>query len=269
MNVQGTGLQGFIGKHLVGRLERRGDIVTDIPYQTISHHHPGAFDVFLFLSSYGNHSYQRGDGKMFKANVTDLWAMLNKTLNIDYKAFIHFSTSSVLLEHQTMYSATKAAAEDLVKGFAQSHGKPVVSIRPLSVYGEGEADHRFIPTVIRNIINREVVKLGDGSHDWIWVDDLVEGVLAVVDNIAEIKEPVNIGTGKQTSNKDIYQKLVDLLDIPATKVDVGRMREYDTNYWQFDISGISKFGWSAKVNMDEGLRRCVEYYAKRYRENHS
>ena len=264
MKVAGTGLHGFIGEHLVRRLKENGHEIVFVPYQKVRLYRPEHFDYLFFLSAHGNHYQQTDAEKTYQANVSDLWRLLLTTREVDYKAFIHFSTSSVLLEKQTMYSATKSAGEKICQGFRERFNKPVISIRPLSVYGIGEADFHFIPTVIRNIMRKEVVRLGNGFHDWIWVDDLIDGVFAVLDNIDEIKGPVNIGTGIQTSNQGVYEKLVEKLDIPATKIDVGRMRDYDTNYWIADTSEIRKFGWGPKTSLDDGLDQVVKNYKEKY-----
>jgi len=143
MNNYITGAGGFIGKHLTKKL---GSV----------NNSPDAIDLkapfnFFHLSAYGNHHFQKSISETVKANVSDLLYWVNVTKNNNLVKFYNFSTSSVTLKHQTPYSVSKLLGEKIIESL---NDRRFVNIRPYSVYGEGEAEHRFIPTVIQpQIVN--------------------------------------------------------------------------------------------------------------------
>jgi len=118
-----------------------------------------------------------------------------------------------------MYSASKLYGELFIESLKDER---FVNVRPYSVYGPGEADHRFIPTVIRCLLSGEVMKLDPhATHDWIYVYDFIE---------AMFEGYTDIGTGDSYTNMDVVEMLEGisgrLLNFqPAT------LRNYDTQKW--------------------------------------
>jgi nucleoside-diphosphate-sugar epimerase len=139
-----------------------------------------------------------------------------------------------------------------------------VNIRPFSVYGEGESMHRFIPTVIDSIVNQKELDLyPDPVHDWIYIEDFIEGVLVVADNVAKLNgKAVNIGSGKQYTNKHVYEMLCDIArKRPLETHKKNLNRPNDTNVmWQADNTVLRKLGWQAKYTLKEGLAKTYDYY---------
>ena len=152
-----TGGNGFIGQHLAEVLEKQGHAVNLLNRDMLSSIHDMtdelkkiAPDYIIHLAAYGNHFNQRDEAETLNANIIKLFKLLKASESIDYKGFINFSTSSVQLDVQTMYSATKAAGEHICKAYAQKYNKPIISVRPASVFGEGEETFRFIPMVVHS-----------------------------------------------------------------------------------------------------------------------
>jgi nucleoside-diphosphate-sugar epimerase len=244
---------GFIGKHLVNKLVSLGHEVIlvkhDTPY-TITE-----ADYIFYLASYGNHFNQKDKFETVKANILDLVELLRTTKDINYKAFIHISTSSVTLPIQTLYSDTKAVAEVLCKRYVRKYKKPIVSIRPSSVYGPGEAEFRFIPTIIKNL--GKSMPFTEGMHDWIYIDDFIEGTLQVVDHIQKLSgKSIPIGTGKQTSNSKVVESLIDISDSSIDLIKSKSVeRPYDTKNWVADTTIMRSLGFEPKYSLREGLRK--------------
>ena len=249
------GSSGFIGKHLVKRLKK-------LEYKVLEIHHDELYDIkkadyIFYLSSYGNHYHQNDKLKTIKANIIDLYSLLKLTKDIKYKGFIHFSTSSVILPVQTLYSDTNFVAELICKRFARKYHKSIVSVRPFSVYGEGEAPFRFIPTLIQSLKNHSIMKLTQGMHDWIYIEDFIDAIMRITSNMDKISgKCISIGTGKQYSNFDVVQKLIHISGKPLeTKMDNSVSRIYDTTSWIADTTIIKSLGWIPHITLDEGLRR--------------
>lgn len=278
-----TGANGFIGRHLVTFLNKKGIQVFPIPHQIFKNLSQLKSEIkkikpdYIFhLASYGNHSYQTEVKKMFVANVENTFKLLSVSNDINYRAFINFGSSSEYgrkfnsmketdtLEADTFYGATKACSTYLCRAFAKQYHKAIVTIRPFSVYGEGEADFRFIPKVIHYLNNGEVMTIDPKpKHDWIYINDFISGVYTVLKNIQRLSgEVVNIGTGKQHSNLEVVHTL-EKISRKKLKIALGqKMRSYDTVNWVADNRGLRNIGWKQKFSLKEGLKRTYDYYTK-------
>jgi len=212
-----TGANGFIGSALCKRLAEHEVFKAG---KEISPYELRHADIIIHLGAYGNHVFQTNINEIIQANITRLQDLLQFTKNCDFKKFYNISTSSVTLPVQTVYSASKLIGEELVNSYRDNR---IVNIRPYSVYGEGEADHRFIPMVIRCLNSGEEMELDcNAVHDWIHVDDFITAMLTGA---------VNIGTGMQATNLDVVTALELISGKKLNYTAVPGQRIYDTNKW--------------------------------------
>lgn len=283
-----NGGSGFIGQAILNRLEQDNavwvmerNVVTDSLEsfeEELAEFEPS---IIINLQAYGNHFTQYKDDETFYVNVLHLQRLLSVTKDVSYEAFINFGSSSEYglkilpmkeddcLEPMTMYAATKAAGTMLCRGFAKKYDKPIVTVRPFSVYGPGEADHRFIPTVIKSLIKDEQFTLDyQALHDWIYIDDLVDGVLAVIDNVELFKgNAVNIGTGKQYKNEELVSML-SLISGRKPKTEISTiLRPNDSKIWVADTRLLKLVGFKAQTTLMEGLKKTYESYKEKYDNN--
>lgn len=259
-----TGSRGFIGKHLTKELEQLGHIVVPINHQQL--YAPDYLKGFLemakpdyifHLAAYGNMSHHTEEEEIFKANVIGTWNLISASNHIKYKGFVFVSTSSVTLPIQTLYSTTKKAAEEFVRFYGKI--KPIVAIRPYSVYGPGEADYRFIPTVIRCIEKGEILHLDPMPvHDWVYVEDVVNELITYAKNAENLKGGIGeFGTCISTSNGEV----VKILENIAGKKVMNRVlkygqRVYDSMEWAAKSTGKT-------IPLEKGLKKTYEYYKSR------
>lgn len=256
---------GFISTHLEKRLKKEEVEVIVISDKDIyNSKKPEYFDIdYIFrLSAYGNHYnqclYNIDEWKMIEANIFNLFQLLDFSKEINYKAFINFSTSSVNLPVQTMYSATKHAGEHICQAFAKKYNKPIINIRPYSVFGTGEAQFRFIPMVIRCLETGESMPLDPNAvHDWILVDDFLDALFLILEKGTETI--YDIGNGMSFTNLEI---VTILEEISGKKLDYkfnSKLRVYDSGNWQCDIRKLKKLGWFPKHSLREGLAKTYAY----------
>lgn len=279
-----SGSSGFIGSRISEVLKEKGDIVLPIPHYLLQRQDLLEFfmkennpEVIIHCAAYGNMSHQKEDEQIFEANVIGTWNLLEASKHTDYKAFINFGSSSeygkkqfpmkeeFLPEPETMYGCTKVAATYIARSFAKVYDKPVVTIRPFSVYGKGEADFRFIPTAIKACLYGDELPLEPhANHDWIYIDDLIEGVERVVEHAKTLQgQVVNIGTGRQYENKEIVEMISEMLGKPI-KTRQTSLRPYDSSLWIANITTLKLLGWEQQYDIWGGLSECIEYYRKRY-----
>ena len=212
--IQITGSQGFIGKHLCNYLEANGQKVIQIKRDLSNVKNEG---TIINLAAYGNHSYQTDLNEIINVNVHSLVKLIAKTKKCD--KFINISTSSISLKNQTGYSLTKALGELIINGKDSRY----TNVRPYSVFGEGEADFRFIPTVIRCLKTGQSMPLVPNvTHDWIYIHDFIKAMLA------GHKE---IGTGHKTTNLEIVRCLEKISGKKLNFDVVKSLRPYDNDNW--------------------------------------
>jgi len=232
-------------------------------------------DYIYHLASYGNMGNQDNDDEVIMANIIRTWTLLKATQEIDYKLFMNFSTSSVYgfsntkmgeslkPRPRTMYAATKAGAEYICRAFRKKHKKTIVTVRPFSVYGEGEADFRFIPTIIFNALNNRTSRVIKGTHDWIYINDFIDGVMTLTDCCEGLsKRTYNLGTGLLTTNEQIVIEISKYLDVKCENID--EYKKSDSKVWFASTSRMAMLNYRPKTSLEEGIKKTVEYFVKRY-----
>lgn len=268
-----SGSSGFIGKHLTARLIELGIKVAPIPREFLSspvdlngllnEYSP---DYIFHLATAGNMYGESKRDEIFTANLVETYFLLSESKDIDYKAFVNFSTSSVLLPTETFYSATKAGAERLSRAFAQQYNKRIVTVRPASVFGEGEQNKHLIPVIIDALKNdKEISLVEEPTHSWIYVEDFVEALIKVVENIDKVKgKEVNIsyGKGSYQSNKEVVEVLERVSGKKLKYKKVESLRSYDTKNWSVENDILESLGWKPEMGLNAGLANSYNYDPK-------
>lgn len=277
-----TGSSGFIGQHLVTRLKEEGFTVYRITHNLLDSYtklkelvEKIKPDYIYHLASYGNMGNQDNDDEVIMANIIRTWTLLKATQEIDYKLFVNFSTSSVYgyydapmgewlkVRPNTMYAATKAGAEYICRAFRKKHRKTIVSVRPFSVYGPGEADYRFIPTIIRNAMAKKSSNVILGNHDWIYIDDFIDGVMTITNNYLDLtKRLYNIGTGDMYSNQQVIEEISKYMDVKYELEP--KYKKQDSKVWYASTKRMDMLNYRVKTTFEEGIRKTVEHYKQRY-----
>lgn len=275
------GHRSFIGQHIDRHLRNLG--IEVIGYGREQMQDPDGFEVpenidFIYnLAAAGSKSGKYTDDEMYWTNVHQVYELLDATKNIDYKAFIHFGTSSEYgkvkwsmcekdyLDPEFMYAGTKAAATMLCKTFAKVYEKPIVVVRPFSVYGPKMQESKLIPVLFKKIKNGEKIQLVKGEHDYIYIDDVLSA-LDYVRNDSDylMGQEVNIGTGIGTSNKKVAQLIGEILgDKPdIEEVDSLSFHSHssvDSPVWRASCELLRDLGWEPKYSLVNGL---IKMYAE-------
>ncbi len=273
-----TGSSGFIGLALSSQLKKQGYIVKTIHHnylhqqkklkQIISAFSP---NYIFHLAAYGNKYSQNDDLEIIRANIMAIVNLLYASQDLDYEAFINTGSSSEYgtknkpmseldsLDTDTFYGATKASATLLCRAYAKKYSKPVVTTRPFSVYGPHDDINKFIQVAIRSFQDNSILKLASGVHDWIYVDDYINGILKVAKNAQTLKgRAVNIGTGIQSTNHEVIKTLEKIFRKKIKIIEINKVRIYDTNIsWKADNSLLKSLGWLPKYSLKRGLMKTM------------
>lgn len=278
MNILITGRNGFIGSHLYDLLRSNKDVnIAHIPHESLFDKkfmqslHNIHFDYIFHLAAYGNMHHQTDTTEMQKANAMGTLNLIKALRETYYKGFVYASTSSVygvtdkpMVESMephptTMYAATKLMGEEACKLSSEMFREPIVIARLFTVYGEGEANYRFIPTVCNALKTNQPFPLEPKpTHTYIHVDDVCKALAQLSVSIDREKlkgKVVNIGSRDEVSNLDIVQMLERISGKKANYRIQKDLREGHSKRWICDTTFAESISIRPYVTLQEGLER--------------
>ncbi len=163
---------------------------------------------------------------------------------------------------QSPYAATKAGADRLAYSYYCSFDMPLVILRPGNVYGWGQkagVNGAVIPKFITKAMKGEpLIVFGDGSQGryFIYVDDVVEGYIKVIENFySVVGQAFNLGTGQNTTIGEIANVISELGNVPIEYVPE---RPGEVMSFALDSSKVKALGWEPKIDIKQGLLRTWE-----------
>lgn len=211
----------------------------------------------------------------YQANCDGTLNLLDLCRRFGVRKFVLASTSSLYGSHNPVpyredadtnrplspYAASKKAAEALAYTYHHLHGLDVTVFRYFTVYGPAGRPDMSVFRFVRRIAEGEsIVVFGDGTQerDFTYVDDVARGTVAGLTPFGY--EVINLGGDRPVRLSSIIDQIAELVgrkavisyrpahpaDVPATWADVTKARDL--------------LGWAPQVSVEEGLRRCVEWY---------
>jgi dTDP-glucose 4,6-dehydratase len=215
-----------------------------------------------------------------KTNVFGTFVLLEAVRKVFPKQrirFIHISTDEVYgslgekgafveetpLAPNSPYSASKSAADMLVRAYHRTYGLPTVITRSSNNFGPYQFPEKLIPLMISNAIeDKELPIYGDGMHirDWIYVEDHCRA-LDVVLHYGKEGEIYNIGGRSEKPNLLVAQTILERLGKPHSLIRFVTDRPGHDRRYAIDFSKIEReLGWKPSISFEEGISRTVEWY---------
>lgn len=159
------------------------------------------------------------------------------------------------------YAASKAAAWQFCAMYARTRGWPIVGAMPFQTYGPGQHRRHLVSGAMAAAVAGEDFELTAGiqEKDWIYIDDVVDGLLAVRDAHLPPGTSVELGTGQLTSVADVVAKIYSLAGGKG-KPQVGAVasRAGEVQAQTADVQRTKELvGWQSTVSLDQGL---ADYY---------
>ncbi len=235
-------------------------------------------EIIYHLAAHGSYSYQTDPLAIIKTNILGTVNLITTCNSLNYQCFVNTGSSSEygfknkpmketdFLEPESFYAATKAASSYYCQVHAKTFGKPIVTIRPFSVYGPYEEPSRLIPTVITNILKGKPIKVTAKKirRDFIYIEDLVDCYLKIPLIISKelYGEVFNAGTGRQYSNDKVVKTIIKIMKKKAIiQKGAYQERSWDTDFWVADISKAKReLRWKPKYKLEEGLIKTVNWF---------
>ena len=177
------------------------------------------------------------------------------------------------------YSASKAAADHLVRAWHRTYGLPVLITNCSNNYGPYQYPEKLIPLVIRNALAGRPLPVygrGDQVRDWLYVEDHARALYAVLTR-GRVGETYNIGGHNEQRNIDVVRQICALLEELAPDKPAGVRRYEDLitfvpdrpghdRRYAIDASKIAReLGWMPQETFASGLRKTVQWMLAQHR----
>ena len=174
-----------------------------------------------------------------------------------------FFTEETPLAPNSPYSASKAAADLLVRGYVHTFGFPAVITRCSNNYGPYQFPEKLIPLFISNALKDQALPVygtGENVRDWIHVLDHGRGIDAAL-RLGRIGEVYNFGGHSEVRNIDLTLTLLELLGKPKTLIKFVTDRPGHDQRYAIDCSKAeTELGWKPQYNFRDGLRETIDWY---------
>ncbi|MCP4544696.1 MAG: NAD(P)-dependent oxidoreductase [Chloroflexi bacterium] len=160
------------------------------------------------------------------------------------------------------YAASKVAAWAFGRAYWREHGLPTVTVRPFQVYGPGQASHTLISAAVRAALagNDFSMTLGEQQRDFIYVDDIVEGMLAAATSLGIEGHSLDLGTGHVHLMREVIERIWTMTSARG-RIMAGALpyRSGEVMHLVADADHTARLtGWRAQVGLEEGLRCTIE-----------
>lgn len=296
-----TGGGGFLGRHVVDALSRRGCQSVFVPRQAeydltkeinvIRMYTDFRPDIVIHLAAVvgGIGANQRNPGKYLYDNLIMGAQLIEYGRLFGIEKFVAIGTVCAYPkfcpvpfreeaiwdgypeETNAPYGLAKKMMLAQAQAYREQYGFNTIFLLPANLYGPGdnfdlETSH-VIPALIRKCLEaqdigeRELVVWGDGSasREFLYVADAAEGIVLAAESYNE-SEAVNLGTGIEVTIRELVEQITALVGYQGDIIwDAARpngqpRRVLDTT------KARDKFGFTAKIPLEEGLRRTIAWY---------
>jgi dTDP-glucose 4,6-dehydratase len=174
-----------------------------------------------------------------------------------------FFTETTLLQPNSPYSASKAAADLLVRSYHETFGLTVNITRCSNNYGPYHFPEKLIPLMITNAMEDQPLPVyGDGENvrDWLHVTDHAAAIDLVLHH-GRSGEVYNVGGHNERKNIDIVEEILDQLGKSKSTIRFVKDRLGHDRRYAIDPSKImTELGWMPQYTFEEGLRETVDWY---------
>ena len=166
---------------------------------------------------------------------------------------------------RSCYDEGKRCAETLFFDYHRQHALDIKVVRIFNTYGprmhpnDGRVVSNFIVQALRG---EDITIYGDGSQtrSFCYVDDLIEGIVRMMDTKAGFTGPINLGNPSEFSILELAEKVLSLVGGPS-KLVFRPLPQDDPRQRQPDISlAKERLDWQPRVALDDGLKQTIGYF---------
>jgi len=271
MKILITGAAGFLGLSLCEYYTNKGDVVYPCYRGFKLSSHLNSFQPELIIHCAGE-IYNTEN--MYDTNIGMTHEILEWVRENPATRMIHIGSSSEYgdlsrpsretdrINPLNIYEATKGAGTLLCQGYARQFKLDICVARIYSGYGAYEKERRLFPTLYRAFFKNEPMKLYDGVHDFIYIDDFVRGIDMLVTNGFIPGDIVNFGSGTQYRNVTVL-RIWEVVTGQTAPVEYlgGQMQhaQRDAMFWQCDtVYAKKQYGFVAEIDLETGIADFIK-----------
>ena len=168
---------------------------------------------------------------------------------------------------RSCYDEGKRCAETLFFDYWRQHKTRIKVIRIFNTYGprmhpnDGRVVSNFI---VQALNNQDITLFGDGNQtrSFCYVDDLIEGMVRLMNTGDDVTGPVNVGNPGEFTIRELAEKVIQLTG-SKSKLVFKPLPQDDPRQRKPDITLAKKvLGWEPKVPLEEGLKKTIDYFDK-------
>ena len=166
------------------------------------------------------------------------------------------------------YAASKLAIRSYARMFQALYKTQVINTRIFMVYGPGlQPTARFVPYIISSLLSGQVPKLSSGERkvDWIYIDDVIEGLLVCARSPDVCASTVDFGSGCLTELRAVALLIAQLMGTDICPVFGARA---DRPFEQTRVADVGhtydQLGWRPRTSLETGLRTTIEWFQSRH-----
>jgi dTDP-glucose 4,6-dehydratase len=214
---------------------------------------------------------------VIQTNITGTFVLLEAARKLSVSRFVHVSTDEVYgdiapdsfanesfpLQPSSPYSASKAAADLLVRSYVRTYEVPAIITRSSNNYGPYQFPEKFVPLVIANAMRDKPLPIyGDGGQqrDWLHVEDNCRGILAVLEG-GRIGEIYNIGGFEIAENLSVARAVLKQMSKPESLLSHVQDRPGHDRRYALSCEKIkAELGWKPLITLGDGLAKTIEWY---------
>ena len=166
---------------------------------------------------------------------------------------------------RSCYDEGKRCAETLFFDYHRQHKLRIKVARIFNTYGprmhpnDGRVVSNFI---MQALTDKDITVYGDGeqTRSFCYVDDLVDGLIKLMDTGDDFTGPINLGNPEEFTILELAEKVIKLTG-SKTKIKHGQLPSDDPRQRQPDI-GLAKktLGWEPRIGLEKGLKKTIEYF---------
>jgi len=215
--------------------------------------------------------------------VHNLLELMRKNSHFDMPTLLHFSTDEVygdivegahketdLLKPSNPYSATKAAADQLILAWNRTYKVPYNIVRPTNNYGIGQYVEKLIPKACKFLTIGRKIPLHNGGEPyrmWLHAKDTARAIIKIIESGTK-NEIYNISGGYEQKNIDTVKKILACYDDTSTAyddyIDYDCVRDGQDVRYSVDDSKLRTLGWKPTAMFDDELKAIVNYYRNNF-----
>lgn len=167
---------------------------------------------------------------------------------------------------RSCYDEGKRCAETLFFDYHRQHKLDIKVIRIFNTYGPNmhPNDGRVVSNFIMQALNNKNITIyGDGSQtrSFQYVDDLIEGMVAMMKSPKKFVGPVNLGNPKEFTIKELAEKVLEMIPESKSKIIYKKLPQDDPKQRKPEISLAKKeLKWEPEIKLEDGLVKTIDYF---------